>query len=120
MMCVLLSALVPRRRIVCPSVPYLCFSRLFLIIVAARLIPTPSDVAAQVIIEIIDKSGAGVGKILDDPKGIAVNSFTGNVYVAGRNSDNAFKITPAGVITQIIDSTGDGAGELIDYQYPPD
>jgi hypothetical protein len=34
---------------------------------------------------------------------------SGNVYVAGAVSDNAFKITPGGVITQIIDTSGDGA-----------
>ena len=35
---------------------------------------------------------------------------SGNVYVGGGNSQNAFKITPGGVITAIIDSTGDGGG----------
>jgi len=32
----------------------------------------------------------------------------GNVYVAGKESDNVFKITPAGLITEIIDAAGDG------------
>ena len=32
----------------------------------------------------------------------------GNVYVVGIASDNAFRITPAGVVTEIIDATGDG------------
>ena len=40
-----------------------------------------------------------------------------NVYVNGRTSDNAFKITSAGAITQIIDSTGDGAGNTLDSPY---
>ena len=35
---------------------------------------------------------------------------TGNAYVTGFNSDNAFKITPAGAITRIIDATGDAQG----------
>ena len=33
--------------------------------------------------------------------------------MAGTVSDNAFKITPAGVVTQIIDFTGDGAGNTL-------
>ncbi len=64
---------------------------------------------AQTITEIIDLTGDGVGNPLDGSEEIAVDG-SGNVYVAGFDSDNAFKITPAGVITEIIDSTGDGAG----------
>jgi len=66
-----------------------------------------------VITEIIDATGAGPGMTLVEPYGIDVDSF-GNVYVAGNNSDNAFKITPGGVITEIIDATGDGAGNALD------
>jgi DNA-binding beta-propeller fold protein YncE len=39
---------------------------------------------------------------------------SGNVYVAGANSDNAFKVMPGGLITEIIDATGDGAGNPLD------
>ena len=58
------------------------------------------------ITEIIDSSGAGPGKTFDLPKAIAVDDL-GNAYVTGVNSDNAFKITPAGVINEIINA-GDG------------
>jgi len=68
---------------------------------------------AQTITEIIDATGAGAGKTLSTPYGIAVDS-SGNVYVTGADSDNAFKITPGGTITQIIDGTGDGAGKTLD------
>jgi cysteine-rich repeat protein len=66
---------------------------------------------SKTITQIIDSSGDGKGKILDRPSSIAVDG-SGNVYVAGSFSDNAFKITPGGVITEIIDSTGDGMGNL--------
>ena len=65
------------------------------------------------ITEIIDSTGDGAGNTLDGPKGIAVDG-SGNVYVTGEGSDNAFKITPGGVITEIIDATGDGAGNTLD------
>ena len=61
------------------------------------------------ITEIIDAAGDGAGNILDLPQDITTDS-SGNVYVAGFSSSNAFKITPGGTITEIIDSTGDGAG----------
>ena len=35
------------------------------------------------------------------------------VYVAGSTSNNAFKITAAGVVTQIIDASGDGIGHTL-------
>ena len=42
-------------------------------------------------VEIIDNSGDG-GNILDTSHGVATDS-SGNVFVTGSNSDNAFKIT---------------------------
>ncbi len=48
--------------------------------------------------------------------GIAVDD-SGNAYVTGAQSDNAFKITPDGVITEIIDSTGDGLGNRLNGLY---
>ncbi len=65
------------------------------------------------ITEIIDAAGDGSGNTLDIPTGIAVDG-SGNVYVTGFVTDNAFKITPGGVITEIIDATGDGAGNTLD------
>ena len=41
-------------------------------------------------------------------------NITGNVYISGFDSDNAFKITAAGVITEIIDETGDGLGSNLE------
>ena len=64
------------------------------------------------ITEIIDATGDGAGNTLNGPFGIAVDG-SGNVYVTGDFSDNAFKITPGGVITEIIDGTGDGAGNTL-------
>ena len=46
--------------------------------------------------------------------GIAADRLN-NVYVTGRDSENAFKITPDGIITEIIDSSGDGIGNILDY-----
>jgi hypothetical protein len=65
-----------------------------------------------VITEIINDTGDGAGKSLEAPRGIAVDE-SGNVYVAGGDSDNALKITPGGVITEIINDTGDGAGKSL-------
>jgi len=67
---------------------------------------------AGTITQIIDSTGDGAGNTLSSPWGLAVDS-SGNVYVAGSLSDNAFKITPGGVISEIIDSTGDGAGNSL-------
>jgi len=66
------------------------------------------------ITEIIDATGDGTNA-LSSPSlssgGVAVDA-TGNVYVAGNGSNNAFQITPGGTITQIIDATGDGTNAL--------
>jgi len=51
--------------------------------------------AAQTITEIIDVTGDGTGNGFLASLGIAVDA-AGNAYVTGRDSDNTFKITPAG------------------------
>ena len=68
------------------------------------------------ITEIIDAAGDGTGNPFDEPYSIAVDG-SGNIYVAGFHSDNAFKITPGGVITEIIDATGDGTGNPLDFPF---
>jgi hypothetical protein len=62
--------------------------------------------------EIIDAAGDGGGNTLSAAQGVAVDS-SGNVYVAGISSSNAFKITPGGTITEIIDAAGDGGGNTL-------
>jgi uncharacterized protein YjiK len=79
--------------------------------VAALALASPSN-AWYVITEIIDATGDGGGNTLAGPYGVAVDS-SGNVYVTGFSSHNAFKITPGGTITEIIDSTGDGGGNTL-------
>ena len=75
------------------------------------------------ITEIIDATGDGTN-VLDGPKGVAVDG-SGNVYVTGELSDNAFKIDASTIatcstagtpctITEIIDATGDAAGNTLD------
>jgi len=60
---------------------------------------------------IITVAGDGHGHLLYYPHGVAIDS-SGNVYVVGLISNNAFKITPAGTISQIIDKTGFNGDQL--------
>jgi len=71
-----------------------------------------------IITEIINGTGDGGWNPLKEPQGVATDS-SGNVFVIGDMSHNAFKITTPGtcstgvtpcIITEIIDSTGDGDG----------
>ncbi len=62
---------------------------------------------------VIDATGDGQGHLLDTPVGIAFDSV-GNLYVAGVQSNNVFKVTPGGTKTQIIGPDGDGTGNLLD------
>jgi len=68
------------------------------------------------ITQIIDSSGDGFGNTLDSPHGVATDS-SGNVFVVGAISHNAFKITPGGIITEIIDSSGDGGGNFLSFPF---
>ena len=76
---------------------------LFVLLVLACF---PAVGVARTVTEII--SGG-----LVESSGIAVDA-SGTAYVAGRGSDNAFKISPNGVVSEIIDSTGDGMGNTLD------
>jgi len=69
---------------------------------------TPCTIA-----EIIDSTGDGAGNPLAFPFTV-VTDLSGNVFVVGPLSNNAFEITPGGTITEIIDATGDGAGNTLD------
>ena len=71
----------------------------------------PLGAHAQIFL-IIDANGDGGGNMLRDPLGITVDG-SGNVYVTGFSSRNAFKITPSGTITEIIDANGDGGGNML-------
>ncbi len=66
------------------------------------------------VVQIADAAGDGAGNTLDNSSVVAVDG-SGNVYVAGTNSDNVLRVTPGGVITEIIDATGAGhtLGEAI-------
>jgi DNA-binding beta-propeller fold protein YncE len=64
--------------------------------------------------EILDATGAGPGQPLDNPFGIALHEATGDVYVAGFHSDNAFRIEPGGAVTEIIGPAGAGPGQPLD------
>jgi len=74
------------------------------------------------ITEIIDATGDGAGNLQDFPTGVATDS-SGNVFVVGLGTTNAFKISTPGTcktsggtpctITEIIDATGDGTNTLV-------
>lgn len=64
---------------------------------------------AQTVTEILDWTGDGVGNFLSGPNAIARDS-TGNLFIIGAGTNNAFRISPDGQVTQILDASGDGAG----------
>ena len=82
-----------------------------ILLVSLGSVLVANAVGAFTSVEIIDSTGDGAGNGLDAPYGTTVDS-SGNVYVPGSVSDNAFKITPDGIITEIIDSAGDGTNGL--------
>jgi len=65
------------------------------------------------VVEIIDEVGDGGPNPLDGAFGVATDDL-GNAFVSGRfgDSDNVFKITPAGVVTSIVGPGGDGLNVL--------
>lgn len=61
----------------------------------AVIVPAAGTAGAKTITEIIDPNGDGAGNPLGGAGGVAVDG-SGNVYVTGFNSDNAFKIRLGG------------------------
>ena len=86
---------------------------LFVIILFSGSILHNANASFLTPVEIIDSAGDGGGNTLGNPIGVATD-LSGNVFVTGFSSDNAFKITPGGTITEIIDSMGDGGGNTLD------
>ena len=78
-----------------------CVSLAFAILV-------PSIGTAQVT-EIIDSTGDGMGNGLDSPTDIAVDG-SGNAFVVGPFSLNAFMIESAGSVAEIIDESAGWVG----------
>ncbi len=88
-------------------------TRVLTITVLGVIALLPEAAQSKTITEIIDSAGDGGGNTLTGTCGVAVDG-SGNVYVTGYASDNAFRIEPGGSITEIIDSTGDGGGNTLD------
>ncbi len=76
---------------------------------------TDPGLPTQTIVEIMDATADGVHG-LGGPNGV-IGDESGNAYVAGAYTHNAFKVTPGGVITQIIDATGDGLGNALNHSF---
>lgn len=70
----------------------------------------PGGSITQVIDELGDGAGSGDSP-LESPLGVAVND-AGQLFVAGSDSDNLYRIAPAGEITRLLDATTTGGGFL--------
>lgn len=67
--------------------------------------------------KIIDAAGDGFGgNPLDRPRAIALDASS-NAYIAGGNSDNAFRVRPSGSVAALITETGDGQGNTLNSSY---
>jgi DNA-binding beta-propeller fold protein YncE len=67
--------------------------------------------------------GTGAAARFDSPNGVAVDSATGNVYVADTGNDTIRMITPAGVVTTFAGTAGqpgssDGSGAAARFNGP--
>lgn len=82
-----------------------------MVIASAAFLLSASTARAQTSL-LIDSIGDG-SQPLSVASGIAAGP-SGNVFVCGNFSGNAFKITPGGAVTQIIDATGDGVSPLLE------
>ncbi len=80
-------------------------------VVGAWILLYPTAGTAQVTV-ILDSAGDGAGNVLNGPSGVTADA-NGNVYVTGKLSDNAFRVTPSGSIFEIIDALGDLAGNAL-------
>lgn len=84
---------------------------------AALVLGIAAAAGSAQVVQVIDAAGDGAGNPLDAPLGIAIDG-SGTLYVTGRGSDNAFRITdpgqPTQTITAILDASGDGAGNVLD------
>lgn len=67
---------------------------------------------SNVVSQILDASGDGLGNNLSGPRTIAVDGG-GNVFVSGLISDNVFKVEPGGLVIEALDATGDGGGNSL-------
>jgi len=83
---------------------------LFVIILFSGSILHSANAAFLTPVEIIDSTGDGSNAL--NLLVTVATDLSGNVFVTGFFSDNAFKITPAGVITEIIDNTLDISGNV--------
>lgn len=80
----------------------------------SRTITLPDDLSLDIWLhvkptQIVGPDGDGHGNTLRTPWTIATDQ-SGNVFIAGWQSNNAFKVTPDGAVEQIIGPDGDGAG----------
>ncbi len=69
-----------------------------MIIVALALVLVAAIPWAQGISQVVGPDGDDLGNKLDGASDVAVDT-AGTIYVTGYNSNNAFKITPAGAIS---------------------
>ena len=62
--------------------------------------------------KLADQRGDGEDNFLSLPLGISSDA-AGNAYVAGANTNNAFRISPDGTVQMILDGAGDRGGQIL-------